>query len=161
VINQFGTRLRQLRTDRGLLQRDLEEALTLRPGTLSQYERGVREPDFDLLMVIADMLEVSLDYLLGRPEAPVESPALASARRQLQAALSQVAAAGDARLPLILELAEQVAPGQFGLQRLAQRLTLNPATLKACRTGTGSLPETTLLQLARHLGLPPDWLQEA
>ena len=161
VINQFGNRLRQLRTDRCLRQRDLEQALSLRPGTMSQYERGVREPDFDLLMIIADKLEVSLDYLLGRPEAQMESPALAAARRQLQDALGQAAATGGSRLPLVLELAEQVSPSQFGLQRLAQRLTVTAGTLNACRSGIGSLPQTTLLELARHLGVPPEWLMGA
>ncbi|HWI53552.1 MAG TPA: helix-turn-helix transcriptional regulator, partial [Symbiobacteriaceae bacterium] len=140
--------------------RDLEEALSLRPGTVSQYERALREPDFHLLVSIADFFEVSLDYLLGRPGAPRESPALAAARRELHAALSQVAT-GAMRLPLILRLAEQVAPAQFGPQRLAERFTVPPGAISACRNGTGALPEPTLTQLARHLGIPPQWLQGA
>ncbi|HWI52132.1 MAG TPA: helix-turn-helix transcriptional regulator [Symbiobacteriaceae bacterium] len=157
VAHQFGNRLREVRTERGLLQRDLEEALNLRPGTVSQYERGLREPDFNLLVIMADRFEVSLDFLLGRPDAQRESPALAAARRQLQAALSEVAA-GGLRLPLVLQLAEQVAPAQFGLQRLAERLTVPPGTISACRSGKGALPEPTLTQLARHLGIPAQWL---
>lgn len=64
--NRFGSRLRELRAERKLLQRDLERMLNLRPGALSQYERGLREPGFDLLLKIADLFEVSTDYLLAR-----------------------------------------------------------------------------------------------
>jgi len=158
VAHQFGNRLREVRTERGLLQRDLEEALNLRPGTVSQYERGLREPDFNLLVIMADQFDVSLDYLLGRPDAKRESPALAEARRRLETALSQVAT-GAMRLPLVLQLAEQVAPAQFGPQRLVTLLDLPLGTISACRGGRGTLPEPTLTQLARHLGISPQWLQ--
>lgn len=147
--------------ERCLLQKDLEEALSLRPGTISQYERGLREPGFDMLLTIADMFAVSIDYMLGRPEALKESPALGAARRQLQAVLDQAAASGGVRLPEMLQLAEQVAPDQFGVQRLAQRLWLKPGMLIACRSGISSLPQPTLADLARHLGVPPEWLREA
>lgn len=43
--------------------------LSLRPGAVSQYERGRREPGFDLLLALADLFGVSADYLLGRPGA--------------------------------------------------------------------------------------------
>lgn len=80
VVHQFGQRLRDVRTRQGLRQRDLEKALMLRPGALSQYERGVREPGLGMLLAIADQLGVSVDYLLGRPLAEVESPAMRAAR---------------------------------------------------------------------------------
>ncbi|HWI60734.1 MAG TPA: helix-turn-helix transcriptional regulator [Symbiobacteriaceae bacterium] len=158
MAHQFGNRLRELRTEQGLLQKDLEEALSLRPGTISQYERGLREPGFDLLVTIADRFAVSVDYLLGRPDAPKESPALAAARRQLQAALAQVAAAEQLRLQQVLQMAEQVAPGLFGLHRLAQELHVEVGPLKACRSGLPGLPPNALAKLARHLGLPPERL---
>lgn len=66
--HQFGPRLRQLRRERGLLQRDLERVLNVGPGVASQYERGLREPGFDLLLVIADYFDVTVDSLLGRSE---------------------------------------------------------------------------------------------
>lgn len=67
--HQFGQRLRELRQERGWRQVEIEQALTLRPGVVSQYERGLREPGFDLLLAFAGLFGVSVDYLLGRPGA--------------------------------------------------------------------------------------------
>ena len=159
MTHQFGTRLRELRVERGLLQRDVEEALNLRPGTVSQYERGLREPGFDLLLTIAEFFDASVDYLLGRPWAPKDSPALCEARRQLQTAMQQVAAAMDgipagARLARLLQVAEATAPGVFDAERLARRLKV-PA--KALRKGQVVLETSALDLIARHLGFPPEW----
>ncbi|MBR2175652.1 MAG: helix-turn-helix transcriptional regulator [Clostridia bacterium] len=44
--------------------------LNLAQNTISQYETGVREPDFQTLIAIADYFNVSIDYLLGRTENP-------------------------------------------------------------------------------------------
>lgn len=79
--HRFGLRLRELRRERGLLQRDLERLLNLRPGALSQYERGLREPGFDLLLTMADLFEVSTDYLLARPGADRDRTSLLVDRR--------------------------------------------------------------------------------
>lgn len=69
MSHQFGERLRLLRQERGWPQHEVERALNLRPGVVSQYERGLREPGFDLLIALADLFAVSTDYLLGRPGA--------------------------------------------------------------------------------------------
>jgi len=90
MLHRFGERLRDLRTGMGLRQRDLEKALNLRPGACSQYERGLREPGFDLLINIADYFGVSTDYLLGRS---ADRGATASVRQIASAGRSQVAAA--------------------------------------------------------------------
>ncbi len=64
----FGNRLRQLREDRGLSQLDLSKHLNIANSTLSLYEAGKREPDYDTLQRLADYFDVSTDYLLGRSE---------------------------------------------------------------------------------------------
>jgi len=74
VGHRFGERLRELRQERSWLQRDVEQELSLRPGVLSQYERGLREPGFDLLLALADLFGVTTDYLLGRPGADRSRP---------------------------------------------------------------------------------------
>lgn len=58
--------LKNLRVSKKLSQRELANLLKVAPNTLSQWERGVRNPDPSTLKEIADFFNVSLDYLLGR-----------------------------------------------------------------------------------------------
>lgn len=62
----FGERLKNLRESKGLKQTELAEKLNLTSAALSQYEKGVREPNSEMLKKIADYFDVSTDFLLGR-----------------------------------------------------------------------------------------------
>lgn len=68
VNNLFKERLVQLREERNLKQKDFAEAVKIHKRNISRYELGLREPDFDTLIQIADFFNVSTDYLLGRTE---------------------------------------------------------------------------------------------
>ena len=61
----FGKILFQLRTARGILQRELAEYLGVSVGTISNYENSVHCPDLNVLCSIAEFFNVSADYLLG------------------------------------------------------------------------------------------------
>ena len=62
----FRTRLKQLRNERGISQRQLAEFLKVAPSTISMYENGQREPNFEVLESLADFFNVDLNYLLGK-----------------------------------------------------------------------------------------------
>lgn len=62
----FAERLRDLRTQRGLSQIELAKRLGLSNSTISMYERGEREPDFETLDLIGDFFNVDVNYLLGK-----------------------------------------------------------------------------------------------
>ena len=64
----FKDRLRELRTEKGLTQQELGDAIGLHGMSISGYERGVKRPSFEALDNIADVLNVSIDYLLGRSD---------------------------------------------------------------------------------------------
>ena len=66
----FGKILRELRNNSKLTQTELANSLGLAFSTISMYERGEREPDFETLEAIADYFNVSLDYLLERTNNP-------------------------------------------------------------------------------------------
>ena len=63
-------RIRQTRETRRLTQAELAERAGLPPATVSHFETGVRVPGTSTLRKLADALEVSLDYLLGRVDEP-------------------------------------------------------------------------------------------
>jgi len=62
----IGNRLRELRIEKGLLQKDLAEILQITQQTISLYESNQREPDNQTLIKIANYFNVSVDYLLNR-----------------------------------------------------------------------------------------------
>lgn len=59
-------RLRELRIERGLLQKDVAKAMNISAQSLGYYENWVNKPDPDMLIKLADFYGVSIDYLLGR-----------------------------------------------------------------------------------------------
>lgn len=64
----FAQRLRELRTGKGLSQLLLAQALNVDRTTVVNWECGKREPDFEMLVKIADYFDVTCDFLLGRTE---------------------------------------------------------------------------------------------
>jgi methanogenic corrinoid protein MtbC1 len=65
----FAPRLRRLRTERGLRQKDLARLLGVAQTTIANYEQGTRFPDEEMLNRIADLFGASFDFLLGRDTA--------------------------------------------------------------------------------------------
>ena len=59
-------RLKLLRNERGVKQREMAEQLGLAMSSYQCYEYATRYPEFKGLIAIADFFDVSLDYLVGR-----------------------------------------------------------------------------------------------
>jgi len=68
--NIFPKRLQEARNSRDLSQDELAKRTNLQPSAISHFETGTRKPSFDNLRKLADALEVTSDYLLGRTDDP-------------------------------------------------------------------------------------------
>lgn len=93
--------IKQLRAKKGITQAELAEALGVGKSTISMYEVGAREPDFETLESIADYFNVSLMYLV-RPlsEDSKKAPTLTKKderdiARDLEAIMADLEAGGD------------------------------------------------------------------
>lgn len=64
----FGSRIRELRKERNMVQQDVADAFSIRVRTYQGYEYGESYPDVTKLIAIADYFDVSLDYLVGRSD---------------------------------------------------------------------------------------------
>ena len=58
--------LKSLRLRHNMTQKGLADALGVSESAIGMYERGQREPDFEMQELIADYFNVDLDYLMGR-----------------------------------------------------------------------------------------------
>lgn len=63
-------RLKMLREKHGYLQKFVADKLGIRSNTLSGYETGTRSPDPEMLVKLAELYNVTTDYLLGITDIP-------------------------------------------------------------------------------------------
>jgi len=63
-------RIGLLRKKKGLRQIDFAKRLNITQATLSNWERGLHDPDSEALNFMADFFNVNLDFLLGRIDDP-------------------------------------------------------------------------------------------
>jgi transcriptional regulator with XRE-family HTH domain len=66
VIFLFHNRLKELRINKKLTQCEISKLLNIAQNTYSQYERGIREPDINTLIKIADFHSTSVDFIIDR-----------------------------------------------------------------------------------------------
>jgi transcriptional regulator with XRE-family HTH domain len=66
----FGERLRQLRLEAGLQQKELGEQLGLSNNAIGMMERGNRGTTIEKVVLLAKFFHVSADYLLGITDDP-------------------------------------------------------------------------------------------
>ncbi len=74
MARKIGDRIKELRINKGLTQLELADKLGFTSQTISNWESGIREPDVDALSQLANLFNVSLDYLLlGKKDEPFKS----------------------------------------------------------------------------------------
>ena len=61
----LGERLKELREEKGLTQKQLSNELKLNSVTYLHYEKSQREPPLQVLVEMAKYFNVSVDFLLG------------------------------------------------------------------------------------------------
>ena len=66
--NKFSEQLLALRLDANLSRVELAKKLNVSVRLISYWENGQRECSFDMLLKIADIFSVSVDFLLGRED---------------------------------------------------------------------------------------------
>ena len=66
--NTFAKQLYSLRVENNFTRSQLADKLNVSVRLISYWENCKRECDFDMLIKIADLFSVNVDYLLGRKE---------------------------------------------------------------------------------------------
>lgn len=64
----LGKRLKELRANKNMTQKQISDYFNIHSVTYLHYEKGEREPPLALLVEFAKFFEVSVDYLLGLTE---------------------------------------------------------------------------------------------
>ena len=59
-MKNISSELRRIRTEKGFTQKQLAEAVSVAPSTISSYEQGVRKPDYEMLEKFSRVLGVNI-----------------------------------------------------------------------------------------------------
>jgi transcriptional regulator with XRE-family HTH domain len=82
-VSVLSDRLKQLREDKGWSQRYVSERLGIkRSSTYANWEYGIRDPDTETLVKLAQIFEVTTDYLSGASDT-IQFPKLDELDRKL------------------------------------------------------------------------------
>jgi len=64
----FSDRLKEIRNAKGITQKAMAQYLGITEQAYQKYEYGMREPNHETTIKLADYFNVSTDYLLGRTD---------------------------------------------------------------------------------------------
>ena len=70
----FGKRLIEARKKKGMSQGDVAKLLSTKAPVISRYERDEAKPSIEAAARLANLLEVSLDYLVGNASQEIDRP---------------------------------------------------------------------------------------
>lgn len=73
-MSKFSDNLKRLRKEINFTQEELAKALNVTKSRINMYERGEREPNFEMLESIADYFNVDMNYLLGKTDVKNSKP---------------------------------------------------------------------------------------
>lgn len=65
---KFHEKLKELRSNSGMSQKQIAEKLNIKQSNISDWENGISRPDYEKLIMLADIFDVTLDELLCRKE---------------------------------------------------------------------------------------------
>jgi len=72
-MTEFGKNLASTRKERQLTQLELANLLEVQPRMIGRWEQGTAKPQFDYLVKLANVLEVSIDLLINSDKKPKEN----------------------------------------------------------------------------------------
>ncbi len=72
-MNGTGQRIKALRVEKKMSQKELAELLGVSPSTIGMYEQGRRNPDGNKIVKLCEVFSVSSDSLLGVSELPKDT----------------------------------------------------------------------------------------
>lgn len=67
-MSSFNERLKELRVERNLSQKELGNLMNMSKMAISHWEGGHSEPSIRQLILLSDYFEVSVDYLIGKTD---------------------------------------------------------------------------------------------
>jgi transcriptional regulator with XRE-family HTH domain len=88
MTGTLGDKIIRLRQDKDITQKELAKLLHIDQSMISYYEKNKKRPSYEVLAKIADIFDVSVDYLLGRTDDPRPVEEITDAHQRIEEALA-------------------------------------------------------------------------
>lgn len=107
MFKKIGQRIRKVRLEHGIKQKDLARKIGISQGALTNFELGRRKISLEWLLKISRALEVPVSYFVGAVEPPGDDDALGPKEHRLLRAFRRIAS--DPRLQMeVLHVIERM-----------------------------------------------------
>lgn len=107
MFKKIGHRIRKVRLEQGIKQKDLARRIGISQGALTNFELGRRKISLEWLLKIAKALDVPMSYFVGAMEPPPDKDALGPKEHRLVRAFRRMGR--DPRLQMeMLHVLERV-----------------------------------------------------
>lgn len=117
---ELSSRIAHIRKQMGLSQEKFGELFNMSQRSVAAWESGERTPSYPVLLELADKLGVSVDYLVGRSEAPkIKKEPTASGSELMENIISQVQTLSEPELIQVSAFLSGLAVGR-GISAAAQ-----------------------------------------
>lgn len=162
IRHSLGLRLRQLRENYGLVQQDVADLFETNRNVPSQWESGAREPSLEIILKLADYYGVTVDWLLGVPNADKDSPDVRQIKRELGDYLrhkehSLKYSGPEVRLKLAVDYLQERDPKQFSVERIARAVNITLSTFLEMMEGRVRVSGPVIERFADYAKLPQLW----
>ena len=108
MFKKIGQRIRKVRLEHGIKQKDLAKKIGISQGALTNFELGRRKISLEWLLKIARALDVPLSYFIGAVEPATDDDVLGPKEHRLLRAFRRMS--GDRRLQMeLLHVVERMS----------------------------------------------------
>jgi transcriptional regulator with XRE-family HTH domain len=162
IRHSLGLRLRQLRENYGLVQQDVADLFGTNRNVVSQWESGAREPSLEIILRLAEFYGVTVDWLLGVPNADKDSPDVRQIKRELGDYLrtkehSLKYSGPSVRLKLAVDYLQERDSTRLSVERIAQAVNITHSTFVEMMEGRVMVSTPVIQRFAEYAKLPELW----
>ena len=111
--SKIGTRLRDLRNENNYTQTTVAQMMGISNSALSQYEACKRVPDYELLCKLAQLYDVSTDYLLGMTDFRIHFVEHSTVRKEIEG-IGAIRKHAPELFEMLVELCQHMNTEQLG-----------------------------------------------
>lgn len=143
-MEKFHEKLKVLRKKQGLTQKDIADLVHVNRVTYTNWEQGMREPNFEKLSMLACIFDVSIDYLLSE-NLEISKESYLKLKEEKKNLFS-------------VRLKELRLQHGFSQEELAKRIGIKQSSYSDWETGKCKPNYEGLEKIADFFGVSLDWL---